>query len=82
MLHKILNAFLDTQIHWLPFSVCLKASDLEPKLADHEDPLWMDQILITKARTGVWHPRPFIRWLLLILLTLHASNPLSPFPCT
>ena len=64
--NKILNAFLDTQIHWLPFSVCLKALDLEPKSADHKDPLWMDRILVTKARTGAWHPRPFIGWLLLI----------------
>ena len=66
MSHKILNACLDTQIHWSPFSVCLKASDLKPKSADHEDPLWMDQILVIKARTGAWRPTPFIGWLLLI----------------
>lgn len=77
----IFSPYLTLTIHWLHFSICLKALELDPRSADHEDSLWMDQILVTKAKTWAWHPRPFINWPLLISHS-PLSKPLthSPLP--
>lgn len=65
---------------WLHFSICLKALELDPRSADHQDSLWINPTLVPKARTRAWHPRPFIIWPLLIS---HSPSPvsslLSPF---
>lgn len=77
------SPYLTLRVHWLHFSVCLKALELDPQSAYHQDSLWIDQILASKARTWAWHPRPFIDQPLLIPHSrLPASNLLCPFPPT
>lgn len=61
--------------------ICLKVLELDSRPAERQDSTWVNQILVTEARTWAWYLRPFTTG----LYTSHSpafqdSNLLSHFP--